>query len=216
MVLFVAVAIGLIIGILSGGSFSGFSAAAARFRLLPVMLAAAIIQVIIFTPPIGRTDIIHETGAFIYVVTILATLLFLLRNLRIPGISIIALGALLNAVVIIANGGYMPAPESALVESGRHGNVVQSEADREAGETLTHTNSTVADDDASLFFDSETPLLILGDIIAIPDQVPLANVISIGDILIAIGAMVAVVRVMHLKPRDLETAESGETERSPG
>ncbi|MFW6074468.1 MAG: DUF5317 domain-containing protein, partial [Chloroflexota bacterium] len=179
---------------------------------LPLMVGAAIVQVVIFTSIAGRTDFVHEHGASIYVMTLLATLVFLAMNVHIPGIPIIALGALLNALVISANGGYMPAPEEALIESGRHENVVQDEG----GERLIHTNSTIADDDASLVFDSETPLLILGDIIAIPDQVPLANVISIGDILIALGAMVTIVRVMHLTPRHRRSVKAGKTERSPG
>lgn len=192
MVLFVAVAIGLLIGILTGGSFSGFSVA--RFRFFPLLIAAALIQVVIFTPPVGTYEIIHDTGRFIYMGTLLATLFVLVSNVHIPGLKIVLLGAALNALVIFANGGYMPSPESALREAGRYDHVVQEQADIDAGKRIPHTNSTITDEDTRLEY--------LGDIIAIPEGYPLANVISIGDIFIALGAAIAVYRVMHLKPQD--------------
>jgi hypothetical protein len=179
-------------GILTGGSFTGFSVA--RFRYFPLLIAAALTQVLIFTEPVGTYEIIHDTGRFIYMGTLIATLFVLFSNLHIPGLRIVLLGAALNAVVIFANGGYMPSPESALREAGRYENVVQEQAEIDAGERIPHTNSKITDDD--------TPLEFLGDIIAIPEGYPLANVISIGDIFIALGAAVAVYRVMHLKPRN--------------
>ncbi len=196
MVLFAAIALGLIIGLLSGGSFSGFSAAANRFNYLPVMFAGAIIQVLIFTPPIGTTDLVHDIGPYLYLLSISLTLFFLVTNRHIPGLKIVLVGAALNAAAIFANGGYMPTTEHALREAGRIDNVVAEEPD----ERLTHTNSVIAADDAHLIWDRDTPLLILGDMIALPSAFPLANVISIGDILIAIGATVAVVCVMRQKP----------------
>lgn len=200
MVLFSAVALGLIIGILSRGSFSGFAVGAARFRWLPLMIAAALVQVVIFTPPVGSREIVHNIGPYVYIATILATLVFLSANRHIPGLTVILAGTLLNATVIIANGGFMPSPESALREVGIYEEVrtIQESPD---GGGLTHTNTVIAADDAGLFFDSGTPLLVLGDVIAIPDGIPAANVISIGDILIAIGAAIAVVRVMHMRPQ---------------
>lgn len=192
MVLFIAVAIGLLAGILTGGSFAGFSVA--RFRYFPLLIAAALIQVVIFTPPIGAYEIVHDTGRFIYMGTLLATLFVLLSNLHIPGLKIVLIGAALNALVIFANGGYMPSPESALRESGRYDHVVQEQADIDAGKRIPHTNSTITDDDTRLEY--------LGDIIAIPEGYPLANVISIGDIFIALGAAITVYRVMHLNHRD--------------
>lgn len=196
MVLFVAIAIGIIVGLLSGGSFSGFTATAARFRYLPVMFGAALIQVLIFTRPVGTWEIVHRTGPALYLLSISMTLFFLFKNRKIPGLNIILIGAALNALVIFVNGGYMPSPESALREAGRIDNVIAEEPD----EQLPHTNSVIADEDAALIFDRETPLLILGDIIPLPDALPLANVISIGDILIALGALLAVTRVMHYHP----------------
>lgn len=192
MVLLPAVGIGLLIGFLTRGSLAGFSLA--RFRLLPLLVLAVVIQVLIFTPLLGQTEFVLEYGEYIYMGTILLTLVVFARNLHIPGLVVILTGALLNAIVIFSNGGYMPTKAELLDEAGRLENVQQSEESAAAGETLTHTNSVITDDDTRFAF--------LGDIFALPDNVPLSNVYSIGDIFIAVGAAATTARTMHLKPRD--------------
>lgn len=98
--------------------------------------------------------------------------LFVWANRRIPGMVIIAIGALANLVAIAANGGVMPATAGALEAAGL-------EVDPRGFE-----NSTVVDD---------PKLQLLGDVFAIPDSVPIIdNVFSIGDILIAVGVFVLV------------------------
>ena len=198
MVLFFAVAAGLLIGFLLGGSTAGFGVA--RFRYLPLLMVALAVQVLIFTPLLGQMAIIRSVGHYLYMITTLMTLFVLYKNLRIPGLSIILIGAVLNAVVIFANGGFMPTRADLLAEAGRLEYVQQSAEDAASGERPTHTNSVIADDDTRLYF--------LGDTIAIPDRFPLSNVISIGDILIAIGAAVTTARVMRLKPEPEDDARS--------
>lgn len=206
MVLLIAVIIGLLVGLITGGSFAGFGAA--RFRLLPVLFLALIIQVLIFTELVGTYEIVHQTGPYLYMLSVGAALVALVYNLHIPGMKIILLGAALNAVAIFANGGYMPTSESALREAGRIENVVQTEEDASSGNQMTHTNSVIADDD--------TRFVGLGDTIVIPDEFPLANVISIGDIFIALGAGYATARVTHLTPEERTAGKRSSTERIPG
>jgi hypothetical protein len=93
-------------------------------------------------------------------------LAFVWCNRHLPGLWLVALGGLSNLVVIAANGGTMPASADAL---------------RTAGRTPTEegfTNSEVLRD---------PNLQFLGDVIPPPSWVPLANVFSVGDVLIAIG-----------------------------
>lgn len=187
MVLLVAILLALIVGYLTGGSLA--QAHRVRFRALPLFVGAAFVQVLIFTPLLGTRAFIHEYGPLIYIGTVLASLAAILLNLRIPGMPLMALGAALNALVIIANGGYMPSTEEALARAGKLETVERAE-DRAPGDDWVLTNSTIADDD--------TRLLFLGDVLAIPEGVPLANVISAGDILLALGAAIAVLRMMHL------------------
>ncbi|MGI8605943.1 MAG: MFS transporter [Gaiellaceae bacterium] len=78
-------------------------------------------------------------------------------------------GMAANAVAIVANGGKMPvSPEAARaagIDVGEHSNV------QLGGERLT----------------------FLGDVFALPHQVPFANVFSVGDLLIGVGMMALIV-----------------------
>jgi hypothetical protein len=189
VVLLVAIVVALALGFATGGSLA--RAGGLRIRLLPLLVGALLVQVAIFTPIAGRLDITHRVGPYVHIATLYVVLFVMFRNLRIPGMKVIIIGAALNALVITANGGFMPSPESALEGAGRLENVRQEEAEQR-GESRIFSNSTVADDDTRLPF--------LGDVFVIPDRFPISNVISIGDILIAIGAMIAIVRVMHSEP----------------
>lgn len=193
MVLLLAIAISLLIGFLSGGTLKNISGL--RIRYLPLLIAALLVQVAIFSSILGTRDFIYDYGPYIYIGTLAMSLFVMLMNMQIPGMPVIALGAFLNAVVITANGGYMPSPRSALIEADRLQHV-QVDEQKKADNEWVLSNSTVADDDTRLRF--------LGDVIPIPDSVPFANVISIGDIILAIGAGIAIVGVMHRRPDEHE------------
>jgi len=86
-------------------------------------------------------------------------------------VSTLAIGATLNLIAILANNGVMPASRSALRTAGRL------------------TSSTEFLNSAAV---PHPHLLFLGDILAVPHAVPLANVYSIGDLCIAMGVAIAV------------------------
>jgi hypothetical protein len=161
--------------------------------------------VLIFTRPVGTLQFVHDYGKYFYMASLAASLVFLAYNVRVPGLWIILLGAVLNAVVIFANGGFMPSPESALERSGRLDHVRQEEADLAAGKRIPHTNSVIADDDTRLGF--------LGDVLVIPKGYPGANVLSVGDLFIALGAGVTTARVMRLRSDDEDAAPSASPDR---
>jgi hypothetical protein len=91
---------------------------------------------------------------------------FLVANWRVPGMVLTALGAGLNLLAILANGGVMPASPAALAAAGLPA--------AEPG----FRNSSVVDDPRLAF---------LGDVFAIPASWPLSNVFSVGDLLIGVG-----------------------------
>jgi hypothetical protein len=96
---------------------------------------------------------------------------FVWANRAIPGLWVIALGAVSNGIVIATNGGVMPASAAAVRTAGLD----------TAPEGFV--NSAILDD---------PNLLFLGDVFAVPDPWPFANVFSVGDVLIAVGAAYAV------------------------
>jgi hypothetical protein len=92
--------------------------------------------------------------------------------------AIVALGAALNLAAISANGGAMPADPAALALAGLDG-------------PGSHTNSVVL---------AEPALRPLTDIFAIPAAWPLANVFSVGDVLIGVGIVAVIALAMRARP----------------
>jgi uncharacterized protein DUF5317 len=113
------------------------------------------------------------------------------RNLAIPGLPLVLIGGAANLITIVANGGFMPVSREAVIAMGR----MPKEG---------YSNSRLLDG------------VVLGpltDIFAMPTWIPLANVFSIGDALIGIGAAIAVVAAMHGRaPLTVRTATIAERE----
>ena len=93
---------------------------------------------------------------------------FLWANRHLPGFWLIGLGGLLNFLAIASNGGTMPASASALATAG-----LLHEAGGEFVNSTTLGNPNLA---------------FLGDIFATPAWIPFANVFSLGDVCIVLGA----------------------------
>ena len=113
----------------------------------------------------------------IYVASSVAVLAVVLRNLDIPGVWLIAVGAGCNLAAIVANGGWMPADPRALASVG--------------GAPAGPSNSIVVPDPA---------LAPLTDLFALPAWLPFANVFSIGDVLMAIGIAATIAVAMRRAP----------------
>jgi hypothetical protein len=175
-----AVLCGLILGLLPGGSFTGL--ATLRIRWGGVILGGLLVQVVLFSAPVAER--VHEIGPLIYMASTGAVLGAVLRNWRIVGLPIVAVGAASNAAAIIANGGFMPTAAGAMAVLG-------------TTFPTSYSNSSVA---------AHPALAGLTDIFAIPHPIPFANVFSIGDVIIAIG--VATVIVAAMRERDPVPAAS--------
>jgi len=175
MIMLVAIPVGLVLGRLAGGGLAGL--AGLHFRWGPLAVAGLIVQLALFTGP-G-----HELAAglapAIYVLSTLSVLVAVIANVRIEWMPVVALGAASNLAAIIANGGAMPTTAAALAAAGLDG----------PGRA---TNSVVLGD----------PVLgALTDVYAIPAGIPLANVFSIGDVLIAVGIAAVIASAMRAAPR---------------
>jgi Family of unknown function (DUF5317) len=156
---------------LAGGSLGAL--ADVRLRGTWVVTAALGVQILIVSVLPGLSpDVFRVVHAGTY--GLLAW--FLLLNRRLPGVWIIGLGGLANAIAIVANGGVMPADPGALARAGL--------PPEKAGE---FANSAAVN----------APVLgWLGDVFAVPDTFgPAANVFSAGDVIIAIGLAVALHRL---------------------
>jgi hypothetical protein len=166
-----AIPIGIIGGLLAGGRLDGLSTL--RFRWAPLAVAGLLVQVVLFALPTG--DALASIGPAVYVGSTAAVLAALLANLRLPGMAIVAAGAACNLAAIVANGGAMPVRAETLAAAGLDPH------DR-------FSNSVVS---------SAPALEPLTDVFAIPAGIPLANVFSVGDVLIGVGIAVAIAAAMR-------------------
>jgi hypothetical protein len=171
MFILYAVAIGLLAGVLVGGRVGGL--AALEFRWSPVIAGGLLAQVVLFADPVASR--IGDLGPVLYVSSTVMVLAAVIRNRAIPGIPLVVAGAVSNLAAVIANGGYMPATLAALTAAGKAAPEVYS-------------NSSVVPDPA---------LWVLTDIFALPTWLPLANVFSVGDVLIGVGIAMTIVIAMR-------------------
>ena len=96
----------------------------------------------------------------------LAVIGVLLLNRSQPALVVVAVGAIANCIAIVANGGLMPASAEAMAALGW------------LGPHAGFSNS-------ELSLAPALPWLI--DVFALPRWLPLANVFSVGDVLIGVG-----------------------------
>jgi hypothetical protein len=160
-----AIPLGIVGGYLLGGRLERLGGM--RLRWAPLALLGLLVQVALFSDPLA--GVVGDAGPPVYVASTMAVLVAVLRNLDIPGLALIALGASSNLAAILANGGYMPADPAAVASVG--------------GIAPGYSNSSVV---------AEPALAPLTDIFATPAWLPFANVFSIGDVLIGIGVAVTI------------------------
>jgi Family of unknown function (DUF5317) len=166
MILIVFALICLLSVPLTGGRLSRLASIRVRGTWVPVAALAA--QVLITTVLSQGSPAVHKA---VHLATYVLIGVFLWCNRRLPGVSVIGLGAFLNALVITANGGQMAASRTAERLAGLH---------------------------LGPGFDNSAPLvhphlLWLGDVIPWPG--PFSNVLSIGDCLIYVGTLILLHRV---------------------
>lgn len=179
-----AVAAGVVIGLLSGGSPSRLGDL--RIRWVGLIVLGMAVQVLLFSSPLGGA--LGPAAPAAYLASELAVLAAVWRNLAIPGLGLVLAGGCANLAAIVANGGYMPVSPEALAALGR--------LPRDG-----YSNSRLVDG------------VVLGpltDLFAMPAWLPVANVFSVGDVLIGIGVAIAVAAAMHGRgPLDTRTVPAG-------
>lgn len=160
MIVPVAALIGLVCPAVLGGRLARLAGLRLR-HVWVVVVAFAAQTVALMTLPGPRVLL-----AALHVASYAVAIWFVAVNRHVPGVVVVGTGALLNGLAITLNGGTLPASASALAASGVHPDV-------------GFVNSG---------FVAHPHLAVLGDVLAVPAGWPLANVFSIGDLLI-VGAL---------------------------
>jgi len=155
-----SVLLALLVAPLAGGGLRRL--AELRWRAPWLVLGALLVQLVVLEVP----GLPEPVAAGAHLATYAAAAAFVLLNRAVPGLLVLALGALSNGVTILLNGGTLPSTAAARALAGLdavHG----------------FTNSGIL----------EHPVLpFLGDVFAVPSWFPLANVFSVGDVLVVAGA----------------------------
>lgn len=155
---------------LTGGSLVRL--ATIRLHMAWLVAAALALQVVTISVVSHGNHDLHVAAHLASYALVVA---FLWANRSTSGFALLAIGTLLNLTAITANGGTMPASTTALRTAGI------------ASRTATNfRNSTVV---------PHSRLAFLGDIFAVPSNIPLHNVFSIGDILIVLGVCQTILTV---------------------
>jgi Family of unknown function (DUF5317) len=148
---------GVVAGIVQRGSFEGLTRA--PVRLVPLLVGSLVLQLgVVLAQGLVRSP---WPVVAVMLVSLTGLLGFALANLRLPGMTLIAIGLLCNLLVIGLNGG-MPVSDGALARSGRA-----------VGPTVERPDAR------HVLVDEGTRLPQLADALAVR---PLGTVVSVGDV----------------------------------
>ncbi len=165
MLLVLIVALGALLVPLLGGQLS--SLADAHVPLGWLLLVALGLQVVAISVP----GVPEPLRPVLQVASYPVAGIFVVANRHLRGMLLVGFGALSNLAAILANGGTMPAAPAALARAGL------------PAHPRRYVNSAAV---------AHPRLAWLGDVLALPHRYPLHNVFSVGDLLIAIGIVVAI------------------------
>lgn len=161
MIIPIAGLLALLSPALLGGRLARYAEVRLRHGWIVVLALVAQILIIEVVPE-GQRAVLSA----VHLATYGAAGLWVWLNRRIPGLWVVAIGAACNGITIALNGGTLPASSRALENAG----LVLSPDD--------FVNSGVIEG---------AWLPWLGDVFWIPSGWPLANVFSVGDVLIVAG-----------------------------
>jgi hypothetical protein len=171
----------LLVGFFRGGSLKGLANMKLRGGwLFPLLLA---VQFVIFALQ-DKVAIIGKLSNVLFLLVYVIGLFFLWLNRNQPGFIVIFAGVLLNFIVMAVNGGRMPVSiEAAQFLGSEYIDALK------AGTYGKHQAIT-----------SDTLLPFLGDIIPLSPPYPRRQVISIGDVVMNVGAFFFIQHLMLSVP----------------
>jgi hypothetical protein len=175
------VPIGLAIGLAVGGTPSGLGKLPLRGLLL--LPPALLIQLLIF-PVFTEHAVISIGTAPLHTLSYLLLAVWIVANSRLLPILLLGVGAASNLIVVIANGGFMPASIAALQKAGLF----------YPAERLTQDGVF-----SNLIpMSAHTQLNLLGDFLYLPKWIPLSSAFSIGDLIILLALIWLIVKGMRI------------------
>jgi len=175
MILSMAVALGLIASLARHRSRTVEQIAAISLCSAWLALLALVLQWPLLRAPSGWPQQV-QVQQVLFVFSHLLLLIFVWRNRRLASMRLMGLGLLLNLVVIVANGGWMPITPETLMRI----NPGSALADWPPGVHYGYSKDLI-------LMHQETILGMLSDIIVLPPPFPWPTAFSLGDLIVAAG-----------------------------
>jgi hypothetical protein len=188
MVFLVVLLAAVALGLLRGGRLGPL--ADLRVRHAWLVFAAIAIQVAAFPSGMLPWTVGDGAASVLWLGSYVLIGVAVAANINVPGVVLIGLGMLSNVLAIVANGGRMPALPDAATAAGML--------------EPAHNNSVTT---------AEPHLALLVDRWAAPEWIPLANVYSVGDVLLALGGLVLVLVTMGARPPQVVSRALGTAAR---
>jgi hypothetical protein len=167
--------LGLVVGRILGGRFSALADIPIAGKTL--VFAAIGIQMVAFPWSFLPWTTPTSVAKLLWLISFALLIAMLVMNRRLRGAPIVAAGLTCNLVAVLSNHGLMPALPKALQAAGTH--------------YAVHNNSIQV---------VRPHLAFLVDRWAAPQWLPMANVYSVGDVLIAIGTVLVIAAAMQWRP----------------
>ena len=176
MILLTAILLGLLSG-MARAELGKHRYQTLELNMPGLVLLAFLVQLCIFQLP--RLSLTLRDGwmSLALITSQVILIVFSLLNLKKPGFYLLAFGTLLNVIVMVINGGWMPmAPETI-------SNLYPQASPQSwtIGEHLWNSKNIVLDEEM-------TRLSFLSDRIVIPEWSPYRVAFSLGDVILSLGA----------------------------
>jgi hypothetical protein len=178
MILAAAILLSILAGFLRGGRLVGLASLRVRWGALAVA-AFALQTLFIYQKPAAEAVRAWGWRETAFLSSYAALLLVAWANRRLPGMSLIGLGLLLNLVVMAVNGGWMPITPEALSKVG----MVHLAPSLASGMRVYSSKDVILPRGG-------TRLWFLSDIFVLAKPFPVPAVFCVGDIACALGALV--------------------------
>jgi hypothetical protein len=175
MLFFIAVLLGGGIALVRGGRLNNLAGLSVRYSALP-LLALGLQIFVVYGP--ARGDARPFAWPALFSVASYGLLaLAVAVNWRLPGMAWLGLGAALNLIVILANGGWMPVTPELLAQAG----YISAPAEMALGQRFVASKDVV-------LAAQDIHLRWLSDVFVLPIiRPPVSQVFSLGDAAIMVG-----------------------------
>nr|WP_263324795.1 DUF5317 domain-containing protein [Neobacillus sp. Marseille-Q6967] len=178
-----------IVGFFRKGNLKGLAQLKLKYGwVFPLLLG---IQIFYFLYQ-NNSKLLAQSSNYLYIVVYIVGLLFLYLNRENPGFNLILIGVFLNFLVMVMNGGRMPvSPEAASVLDPKY---------LEALKTSLYAKHQVLNESTRFGF--------LADIIPLSKPYPKTQIISIGDVIMNVGAFIFIQHLMLENRRSTNTRDT--------